>query len=147
MEQAIKNNIPNSSMDKGGAVSVRVWWDNLVLSTELLKLTIPVLAGNRTLVSLSHNHRFSFYKYNCCFILPHLFQRKKKTISQNSLFELSIVDSITLQVGSNKSCQKWSLCSPFATNLVIFELWSNMSFTDSAPSAPSLFSDKSFETK
>ena len=44
LEQAITNTIPNSSMDKGGAASVRVWQNNLVLSTELLKLTFPVLA-------------------------------------------------------------------------------------------------------
>lgn len=35
--------------------------------------------------------------------------------------------------------------SPLAANLVIFELCSKMSFTDSAPLTPSLFSDKSFK--
>ena len=39
------------------------------------------------------------------------------------------------------------LVLPFAVNLVIFELCNKMSFTDSAPCTPSLFSDKSFRNQ
>ena len=52
--------------------------------------------------------------------------------------------SVSIYFKSNVLIQIKSWTLPFAVNLVIFELCSRMSLSDSAPSTPSLFSDKSF---